>query len=317
VKGTKTIILLDTDPGVDDALALLYLHRHPDVELAGVTTVAGNASIDVVTRNARYLAQRFGMTVPIARGAAGALGGGAHSGAPAVRGNNGLGDVEIDEPDYPLDSRPAQRFIIDTVRARPGEVTLLAIGMLTNLAHALIEDPEIAALVRGVVIMGGAFMGHSGNRTPVAEANIESDPVAADIVMTAPWPVRIIGLNVTESVVMTADYLQTLRAAGTPEAAFIYEITRSYEQYYSTARGVPGIYAHDPAAAVCAVDDRPFTFARGPVRVVRDGIAAGLTVQRLEGRTFAPNGWDDMPVQEVAVAVDAAEMLAAFAAPFL
>jgi purine nucleosidase len=296
---------------------LLYLHRHPAVELAGITTVAGNAPIDVVTRNARYLAQRFGMALPIAQGAAGSLDGHVHLAAPSVHGQNGLGDVAIDEPDYPLDPRPAHRFIIDTVRARPGEVTLLAVGMLTNLAQALIEDPAIAALVRSVVIMGGAFMGHSGNRTPVAEANIASDPVAADIVMTAPWPVRIIGLNVTESVVMTADYLQALRAAGTPEAGFIWEITRSYERYYSTARGVPGIYAHDPAAAVCAVDDAAFTFARGPVRVLRDGIAAGLTVQRLAGSTFAPNAWDDMPVQEVAVSVDAAGMLAAFAAPFL
>jgi purine nucleosidase len=312
----KTIILLDTDPGVDDALALLYLHRHPDVQLAGITTVAGNGPIDIVTRNARYLAQRFGMSVPIARGAAGSLGGSTHLAGASVHGNNGLGDVEIDEPDYPLDPRPAHRVIIDTVRARPGEVTLLAIGMLTNLAQALIEDPGIAALVRSVVIMGGAFVGHPGNRTPVAEANIESDPVAADIVMTASWPVRIIGLNVTESVVMTADYLQTLRAAGTPEADFIWQITRSYERYYFTARGVPGIYAHDPMAAVCAVDDTAFTFARGAVRVVRDGVAAGLTIQRPADRTFAPNPWDGMPDQEVAVGVDTAALLAAFAAPF-
>jgi purine nucleosidase len=309
-------ILLDTDPGVDDALALLYLHRHPDVELAGITTVAGNGSLEAVTRNARFLAERFGIAVPVARGAAESLEGHRHTAAAAVHGGNALGDITFADPAYPLDPRVAHRFIIDTVRQRPGEITLLAIGMLTNLARALIEDPGIIPLVRKVVIMGGAFMGHPGNRSPVAEANIFGDPDAADIVLTAAWPVQIIGLNVTERIVMTPEFLGQLRGAGTPETDFIWNVTRGYEAYYRGTRGVNGIYAHDPTAAVCAVDAAAFTFRSGPVRVIREGFAAGLTLQRLQDRVFPPNAWDGMPAQDAAVEVDAAAVLAAFAAPF-
>jgi purine nucleosidase len=167
------------------------------VQLAGITTVAGNGSIDTVTRNTRYLAERFGMTAPVARGASTSLDGHSHMAPPSIHGDNALGDVHVPEPSYPLDPRPAHRFIIDTVRAHPGEIVLLAIGMFTNLAQALIEDPGIAPLVRKVIVMGGAFVDHPGNVSPVSEANVHADPHAADLVFTAPWPVQIIGLNVT------------------------------------------------------------------------------------------------------------------------
>jgi inosine-uridine nucleoside N-ribohydrolase len=150
----------------------------------------------------------------------------------------------------------------------------------------------------------------------VAEANVISDPDAADIVLTAAWPVQILGLNVTEQIVMTPEFLQQLRGAGTPEAGFIWDVTRGYEAYYRGARGVNGIYAHDPTAAVCAVDAGAFTFRAGPLRVIREGFAAGLTLQRPQDREFPPNAWDGMPAQQVAVEADAAAVLAAFAAPF-
>ncbi len=312
-------ILFDTDPGVDDALALLYLHRHPDVELAGITTVAGNGTLDAVTRNAQYLADRFGIAAPIARGAAASLEVESPPPPTHVHGGNALGDVAIvGEPRHPLDPRPAWQFIIDTVRARPGEITLCAVGKLTNLALALRADPAIAGLARNVVVMGGAFGtdGRSGNITPVAEANVYHDPHAADIVFTAPWAVTIIGLDVTQGVVMTGELLAQLRDAGTDEGAFMWDATRVYQTYYHDRDGIDGIYSHDATAAVCAVDESPFTFRDGPVRVVPSGIAAGLTLQKRLDRTYPRNDWDDAPAQRVAIGVDAARVCELFAEQF-
>lgn len=313
------LILFDTDPGVDDALALLFLHRHPDVELAGLTTVAGNGTLEAVTRNACYLAERFAIDVPIARGAAQPLGGDLHSPPAMIHGGNALGDIVFDrEPSRALDPRAAPRFIIDSVRARPGEIVILAVGMLTNIARAIAADPGIVPRVRRVVIMGGAFgtAGHSGNVRPGAEANIFGDPHAADIVCNADWPLTIVGLDVTERIVMTTRYLEQLRASGSPEGAFIWEVTRGYEAFHGRRDGLGGIYAHDPTAAVCAVDDAAFTFRRGPVRVATDGIAAGTTIQKPAGRTYPPSPWDGVPDAAVAIEADAPRVLAQFAAPF-
>jgi inosine-uridine nucleoside N-ribohydrolase len=313
-------LILDTDPGVDDAFALLYLHRRPDVELAGITTVAGNGTIDDVTRNALFLAERFGIAAPVARGAAVPLERALRAPPAEIHGANALGDVPIlPLPSRAEDPRPAHRLIIDLVRERPGEMTLLAVGMFTNLARAIIDDPGIVPLVREVVVMGGAFgtAGHYGNAWPVAEANVFSDPHAADIVCTAAWPLTIVGLDATERILMDESYLARLRDGGTDEGAFLWDVSRAYQAFHAKRDGIHGIYAHDSAAAVCALDDSAFVFRRGPVRVVGDGIAVGMTLQKPEGRPYGPSPWDDAPAQRVAIDVDAERVLDAFAAPFL
>ncbi|MGO4835722.1 nucleoside hydrolase, partial [Rhizobiaceae sp. 2RAB30] len=151
-------ILFDTDPGVDDAAALLFLQKHPGIELVGLTTVFGNSDIDRVTRNALFLKERFGVSAPVARGAASPL---VRERGPApimVHGENGLGDVAMPDMEaIAIDPRPAWRFIVDTLRENPGEITIVAVGRMTNLALALAEAPDIVDLVREVVIMGGAF----------------------------------------------------------------------------------------------------------------------------------------------------------------
>ena len=162
----KTKVLFDTDPGVDDAMALLFLHRHAAVELLGLTTVFGNAEADVTTRNALYLCERFGIEVPVARGAALPLVRPPRGAAPEVHGDDGLGNLAGPiTTRRTADARPAHRFIIDTLRQHPGEVTLLAVGPLTNLALALAEEPAVTRLARQVVVMGGA-LAHRLRRTP-------------------------------------------------------------------------------------------------------------------------------------------------------
>ena len=166
---SKHKVIYDTDPGVDDAMALVFQARHPDIELLGLTSVFGNATIETTTRNARFLAGRFAPGVPVAQGAAAPLKRAAPEPLAWIHGDNGLGNIAIETgSEAALDARPAHRFIIDTVRAHPGEVTLIAVGPLTNLALALADDPQIAPLVKQVVIMGGAFGtdGVLGNVTP-------------------------------------------------------------------------------------------------------------------------------------------------------
>lgn len=312
-------ILFDTDPGVDDALALIYLARHPDVKLVGITTVCGNATIETTTRNALHLVERFGLDVPVARGAAASLDGAEMIAPDFIHGKNGLGDIPFDEPTRALDPRPAHQLIIDTVRAHPGEITILALARLTNLARAIMEDPGIVPLVKSVVIMGGAFGtdGHYGNASPVAEANILGDPRAADLVCNAAWPVTLIGLDVTEKIIKSPEYLAHLRDHGGEDGRFIWDVTRVYQVFHKNQDHIEGIFTHDQAAAICVVDESAFTFRTNPVRVLVGGIADGMTLQRGPALQGEPAAWDNVPAQRVAVAVDAERILEQYAAPFL
>ncbi len=309
-------ILFDTDPGVDDAMALLFLHRHAAVDLVGVTTVFGNAEIDITTRNALYLCERFGIAAPVARGVALPLVRPPRGAAPDVHGDDGLGNLAGPVRTARVaDPRPAHRFIIESVRAHPGEVTLLAVGPLTNLALALAEEPAIAHQVKQVIVMGGAFGidGQGGNVTPVAEANILSDPHAADAVFTAPWPVTIVGLDVTHRVLMDHAFFERLRAEGGAEGAFIWEASRHYVGFYGRAVGVEGCYVHDSSAVAFAIAPELFTTRAGTVRVVEQGIAIGQTIQRTAGRRYSQaEAWEGVPDQRVCTAVRSDAVLELF-----
>ncbi|HEY1092406.1 MAG TPA: PfkB family carbohydrate kinase, partial [Burkholderiaceae bacterium] len=309
-------VIFDTDPGIDDAMALWLLARHPAIRLRAVTSVFGNAAIDVTTRNALALSRFFGAKVPVARGAGLPLDATQTRGAPAhVHGDDALGGMFGQLPvctDQP-DPRPAHELICEMVNAEPGQITLLAVGPLTNLALALRHDPGIAAKVREVVVMGGAFgtLGHSGNVTPVAEANIINDPAAADMVFTAAWPVVIVGLDVTQEVVMSSDFLAALRGRGQVDGSsggdFLHAASRFYQAFYAERDGVAGIYSHDASAAAYLADPALFTLRSGPVRVVQDGIAVGQTIQDarvlLSGDPLT--AWSGLPVQRVCVGVNA------------
>lgn len=312
-------ILFDTDPGIDDAMALLMLARDPRAELVGITTVFGNASIDTTTANALALSERFGVEVPVARGAAQALTLPPRRFPTMVHGQDGLGEVGLTRAVRRREeSTSAPAFISDTARRHSGDLTLVAVGPLTNLALALRQDPALVAHVRQVVVMGGAFgsRGHGGNVSPVAEANIANDPHAADIVFTAGWPVTIVGLDVTHEVLMSTDYLDALGRDGGEEGAFIRAATRHYEKFYHPRTG-GGIYSHDASAVACALDPTPFDRRLGAVRVVTGGIAAGQTIQAVVGRPYPATDWEGCPTQSVCVAVDAPRLLKEFRAVFV
>jgi inosine-uridine nucleoside N-ribohydrolase len=299
-------VIFDTDPGVDDAMALLFLHRHPQIDLVGVTTVFGNASIDQTTRNAQFLHRAWGIQAPIAKGAGRAIEPSRADDHPAavVHGEDGLGNIGVPASvEWPIDPRPASQFIIETVRAHPGEVTLVAVGRMTNLALALKADPEITGLVKEVVVMGGAF-DVNGNVTPAAEANIYGDPEAADMVFTAPWKVTIFGLDVTMKTLMSSSYLANM-ASGQDEALrLLVELSQFYVDFYRQRVGLDGMAIHDSCACVYLAAPELFEYRSGPVRVVCGGLADGKTIQAPDsGRRYESSAWDGQPSQSVAVAV--------------
>jgi purine nucleosidase len=304
-------VIFDTDPGVDDAMALLFLHNHPEIDLIGITTVFGNASIETTTRNALFLKREWGISAPIARGEGKTYNPMRNptDWPVMIHGHDGLGNIDVPETiDLPVDPRPAHRFIIETVRANPGEVTLIAVGRMSNLAYALKEDPGIAGIVKQVIIMGGAF-DVPGNITPAAEANIHGDPEAADVVMTAPWKVVVVGLDVTMKTVMTRKRLAELTAKNGRHLKLLSDISQFYIDFYGRHVKDEGMVVHDSCACIYLVAPDLFTTRSGAIRVVAGGIADGQTIQKPDARSFPPGNWDGLPSQQACIGIDAEKVM--------
>lgn len=307
-------IVFDTDPGIDDAMALLFAHFAPQIEVMGVTTVLGNGSIETVTNNALYICERFGIDAGVHQGAAAPLLVASDEPPAFVHGDDGLGNIHADKPDRQAANASAAEFLVNTVLAHPHEITLVAVGRLTNLAMALRLNPNIANLVKSVVVMGGALGSneHTGNVTPVAEANIFGDPHAADIVMTAPWDLTLVGLDVTMNCVMSSEQLERLRTRAGDAGEFIWDITRHYEDYYRRTRGVHGFPVHDSCAVAYLLAPELFGTETGAIRVATEGISRGQTILVPGGRKFPPGAWDGVPHSRGCVTVDAQGLLSLY-----
>ena len=306
-------VIFDTDPGIDDAMALLYLSKLPEIDLLGITTVVGNADIATTTRNALFLRERFGIAAPVIQGAGQTLDGKAKPEPVLVHGHNGLGDIAIPETIDQSGLRPgtAAQFIIDTLRAHPGDVTIIAVGRMTNLALALRQDPAIAGLAKQVVIMGGAFgyEGRSGNITPAAEANIYGDPVAADEIFAAAWPVVVVGLDVTHDIVLTEDYLAALSAEAGENGELLRQMSDHYARFYKDVMGLAGVVGHDLLAVTYALRPDWFVTRSGPICVLCDGIASGQTIQMPASRKGGHPDWATRPPHLVCTSVNADAVL--------
>jgi inosine-uridine nucleoside N-ribohydrolase len=204
-------VIIDTDPGVDDAFALLLAMRSPELKIEGITAVAGNVPLDLTLPNALRMVEIAGRTdIPVAAGAKGPLVRRLVTAAYA-HGENGLGGAVFPEPKIKPVSAPAAEFIRAAVRGHPGELTLITVGPLTNVATALKMDSELAGMIRSIVMMGGSLSG--GNITPAAEFNVYVDPEAARIVFQSGIPVTMVGLDVTRKTSLTDEHVRVLESA--------------------------------------------------------------------------------------------------------
>lgn len=298
-------IIFDTDPGIDDAQALALILADPGIELLGVTTTFGNVSIDTATRNALLLLERAGVEVPVARGIGKPLRKEPLPVPAHIHGADGLGNQDLGEPQRRPVEQNAAEFIIEQTRLRPGEITLVAVGPLGNLAQALALDPQLAGRVARVVVMGGSIH-EGGNVTPLAEANIFSDPHAAQRVLTAGWPLTLVGLDVTHRTLIDPPRMARIAAAQPRLGPLLAHAFEFYARFYRTFLGRDGCCPHDSCAVAWLRRPELFRSVRGHLNVVTEGLAEGQTVFAEAGREFVSERWSNTPLVDVCLGVDAA-----------
>ncbi len=293
-------VIIDCDPGHDDAVAILYAARH--TRLRAVTTVFGNASVEDTTRNALRICELGNIDVPVAPGSGKPL-----LGKYAISGFHGGGGLDgaADLPDparQPVDRHAAQ-VIIETARAEPGQVALVATGPLTNVALALRLEPRLVQWLRCISIMGGST--DIGNETPHAETNIFRDPEAADIVFRAGVEIRMAGLNLTRQTRIDRATAARLRESGGRVATVVAGMLDFYIGRYERRNGIAAAPMHDPTAVLALVRPELVTYQRHEVVVQREGRLRGMTAFDLRGfQTEAAGSTPDAATIEVGMETD-------------
>ncbi|MHB1502588.1 MAG: nucleoside hydrolase [Acidimicrobiales bacterium] len=277
-------IVLDCDPGHDDALAIMLAAGDPRVDLLGVTTVAGNQTVEKTTHNACAVATVAGLIgLDVAAGCDRPLLRELTT-APGIHGASGMDGPPPVVPSVSPVQGHAVDFLIGKVMEAPGEVTIVATAPLTNVALALRREPAIAAAVREVVIMGGAF--GRGNVTPAAEFNIFVDPEAAAIVFGAPWPVTMMGLDVTHQATCTRETQARIGAIGSPVATFATQLIDYFRSTYQREQSMDDPPVHDACAVAYVADPSLFNVRPALVEIETKGEhTSGMTVT-----TFMPEG---------------------------
>jgi inosine-uridine nucleoside N-ribohydrolase len=274
---TATMVIIDTDPGVDDAFALMLAMRSPELKVEAITVVSGNLPLDITLPNALRMVEICDRTdIPVAAGAA----------APLIRrrvtaaeahGENGLGGFKLPPPKIAAVKEHAAELICRIVLEHPGEVTLIGLGPLTNLALALRSEPGLAKAIKSIVLMGGSLSG--GNVTPAAEFNFYVDPEAASIVFNSGVPITMVGLDVTRRVELTEPYVRQLEAGTNKPSRAAAGIARAIMATYRGHGEKGGPNLHDPLAVSALIRPEILTFESYRVQIETNGlITAGESV---------------------------------------
>ncbi len=305
-------VIYDTDPGVDDAMALYYALAHPDIDLLGVTTTFGNVTVAQAACNALYLLAIAGRDqIPVTQGVAAPLVKAGEAPPDHIHGADGLGNLAQRVAAHnQLDARSSAQFIVDMARQYPGEITVVAVGPLGNLALALALEPALPRLLRKVVVMGGAVL-EPGNVSPVAEANIWNDPHAADLVFTAGFDLTMVGLDVTHQVILPvrlfaqiAQHQKHLATDTLHHAVAFY--ANFYSSLYPHVAEIHGCFGHDVLAFVALTSPELFSTETGRVRVAVGGLAQGQTMLRRKDIAYPQSGWGpEVPDTQVCMDVQA------------
>jgi purine nucleosidase len=272
-------IVIDTDPGQDDAVAILLALGSSEIDVLGITTVAGNVPQPLVTINALKLCELTGRTdVAIYRGADAPLERELFT-AEYVHGPSGLDGADLPDPVTEAAEKDAVDFIVETcLAAGPDGVTLCPVGPLTNIASAIARDPRIIPKIREIVLMGGGFF-EGGNTTPVAEFNIYVDPDAAAIVFNSGVPITMFPLDVTHKALVMPEDLERIRAIGTPVGAAVAGMLGYYERHDVEKYGIAGAPLHDPCVIAYLIDPDLFSGKACRVDIETDSeLTVGQTV---------------------------------------
>jgi inosine-uridine nucleoside N-ribohydrolase len=316
-------VILDMDPGIDDALAIILAMLSPELRVEAITTVSGNVHVDLCTRNVRRILEilRPERAPIIARGEEKPLAAAEASvDSSVVHGRDGLGNLDsftardgaklYPEPSlYHVSSDNAIDVILSTISRYPYEITLIPTGPLTNVAKAIIQDEERMQALKEIIVMGGAFK-VPGNVTPVAEFNIFSDPHAADVVVNSGLPITFVGLDVTQQVIMQPQFIQQeIEPLNTRLSEFICHITHFYMDFHREHDGIVGCYLHDPLAIGVAIDPGIVETEDLYIQVETQGeVTQGMTVADL--RPIRRR--DGKPNAHICTHVDADKFLSLF-----
>ncbi|XP_076912373.1 putative uridine nucleosidase 2 [Bidens hawaiensis] len=304
-------IIIDTDPGIDDAMAIFLALRSPEVNVIGLTTVYGNVYTTLATRNALHLLEVAGRTdIPVAEGS--------HVSymkatklrvADFVHGVDGLGNQNFPQPKSKPIEKSAAEYLVEQAKLYPGQITVVALGPLTNIALAVELDPMFTKNIGQIVLLGGAYL-VNGNVNPASEANIFGDPEAADIVFTCGADILAIGLNVTHQVILKDHDRDILADSDGIFAKYLSKILEFYFSYHREAYNMNGVYLHDPTTILAAVNPSLMTYTEGVVRVQTTGITRGLSLFFNKQKRFnEETEWCNKPTVKVAVTVDATEVV--------
>lgn len=279
----KIKLIIDTDPGVDDAMAIFYAAAAPDIELLGLTTIFGNVTVEMATRNALRLVEAAGLDVPVAAGAKTPLVLPPFTPSFNVHGDEGFGDIPAEIPKGQALGESAADFLCRMARAHKGELVLCPIGPLTNIAAAIQQDPEFTQNVQRIVLMGGSYR-EGGNITPYAEANIYHDPHAADIVFASGARLEMVGLDVTHRITCKPDDFEAMAAASPRLGGMLQDMSHFYLKFYASVGKLDGCSLHDPAAVIACTHPHLFTAEALPIEVTCEGEESGATVPSAQAR---------------------------------
>lgn len=308
-------VIIDTDPGIDDAQAIAFAIAHPEIELLGLTTVFGNADVDTTTANALIVLDEFGRPdIPVAKGASQPLEQARFASPEFVHGVDGLGNLNLSKPKTQAVTETAAEFIVRSANELNGELTLVAVGPLTNIAQAVSLDPSLPSKVKQLVVMGGCVT-EPGNVTPIAEANFINDPHAADQVLAYDWPVTIIGLDVTNQTKLSEADLARLRDNAGRTGQFLWDSGQFYLDFYArrfSDQSQRTCAMHDASAVIYAVMPGAFDSERGPARVITSGLALGQLALDRRGESYLFPDWEERPKITAAMRVDSAKVLNTF-----
>ncbi len=283
-----TQIIIDTDPGQDDAAAIMLALASPELDILGITTVAGNVPVELTARNARIVCELCGRKdIKVFAGADRPLCRQLFT-AEYIHGKTGLDGAELFMPSLPLQEKHATDFIVDTLMGNPMHtVTICTLAPLTNVAMALQARPSIAGRIRQIVMMGGGFS-EGGNVTPAAEFNMFVDPEAAEIVLHAGVPITMMPLDVTHQLLTTSERLDRIAAIGHPAGRALAGMLRFFERYDIAKYGSEGAPLHDPSVIAWLLKPELFSGRHCNVEVeTRSELTRGMTVVdwwRVSGR---------------------------------